>query len=140
MAAISEISFATIGVRDLEATARFYREAFGYESSGSSPVTPEQAALWSVPPGMRAQQCCSTGCDSGAHVFQMGAVGGPHFNQPCAGLFHHVGQAEASADLDQLTAGHDDFTAAGQRGQGQQQGTGGVVHHQGGLRAANLGQ
>ena len=73
-------------------------------------------------------------------VGQSGAVGRADLDQPGARLRHHLGDAEAAADLDQLAPGHDDVAAGGQRGEHEQHGGGAVVHDEGGLGPARPGQ
>ncbi|MCP5360957.1 MAG: hypothetical protein H7A14_09585 [Sinobacteraceae bacterium] len=55
MSRISEIAFATLGVRDLRTTTTFYRDVFDYEQLASGVVDPELAALWQVPSGTTAR-------------------------------------------------------------------------------------
>ncbi|MCP5471234.1 MAG: hypothetical protein H7A18_04020 [Sinobacteraceae bacterium] len=55
MSRISEIAFATLGVRDLRTTTTFYRDVFDYEQLASGAVDPELAALWQVPSGTTAR-------------------------------------------------------------------------------------
>src|SRR5664280_2534726 len=58
------------------------------------------------------------------------AVRGPDLADPGAGGHQQVRQPEAVPDLDQLPTADDHLAAAGQRGRGQHQGSGAVVHHQ----------
>jgi catechol 2,3-dioxygenase-like lactoylglutathione lyase family enzyme len=52
---ISEIAFATLGVRDLQATGRFYRDVFDYDTLATGEASPALAALWQVPAGTAAR-------------------------------------------------------------------------------------
>ena len=63
------------------------------------------------------------------------AVGGADLAQPRARLRHHVGHAEAAADLHQFAARHDDLPARRQRGQHQERRGGVVVDDDRGLDA-----
>ena len=73
-------------------------------------------------------------------VGEAGAVRGAHLDEAGPGRGQDLGDPEAAADLHQLAPGHDDVPAAGQRGQGQQDGGGAVVDDEGGLGAAGPGQ
>ena len=55
MTRISEIAFATMGVRDLRTTTTFYRDVFDYEQLAAGEIGPQLAALWQVPAGTRAR-------------------------------------------------------------------------------------
>lgn len=55
MTGISEIAFATLGVRDLRATSTFYRDVFDYVQLATGEVSAALAALWQVPAGSRAR-------------------------------------------------------------------------------------
>ena len=70
----------------------------------------------------------------------MGAVGGADLAQDGAGAGHDVGDAEGTADLDQLAAGDRDLLAQGQRIQHQQHGGGVVVDHGSGLGAGEVAE
>ncbi|GEM_PF-3725708 len=54
------------------------------------------------------------------------------------GAGHDVGDAEGTADLDQLAAGNDAFLACAETVQGQQHGGGVVVDHGDGLGAGQF--
>ncbi len=54
MTQFSEISYATLGVRDVRETSRFYREVFDYDLLATGVVDTALAALWQVPQGVRA--------------------------------------------------------------------------------------
>lgn len=65
---ISELKFVTQGVADLERTARFYREAFGYVEQGQMSVGgPTFEAAWRMPEGLRGEGLVlgPDGCKSG---------------------------------------------------------------------------
>ena len=47
-------------------------------------------------------------------VGNAGAVGGPHFAQPGAGLAHHIGNPERTSDLDKFAARNDHLSPLGQ--------------------------
>ncbi len=80
---------------------------------------------------MHAQQQFRSLGDGGFVIGDAGAIRRPHFAKHRAGLRHHIGNAERTADLDQFAARDDDFPALGQRVQGQQHGGGVVVDHNG---------
>ncbi len=61
-----------------------------------------------------------------------------NFNQFCAGLLHHVRDAESAADLHQLRAGDDCALAPGEGCQRQHNSRGVVIDHQGSLCAGNF--
>ncbi len=71
--------------------------------------------------------------DGLAVVVEMGLVGGADFAEDGAGAGHDVGNAEAFADLDELSAGDDDFAAGGQFVEDQIDGGGVVVDGDAGL-------
>src|SRR5690606_18354197 len=71
-------------------------------------------------------------------VFGVGAVGGAHFMQLHAGAGHDVGDAEGTADLDQLAAGDDAFLACAETVERQQHGGGVVVDHGDGFGAGEF--
>lgn len=55
MPAISEIAFVTLGVSDLLATTKFYRDVFDYEQLATGEASPGLAALWQLPAGTGAR-------------------------------------------------------------------------------------
>ena len=67
--------------------------------------------------------------NGGFVVAGMGAVGGTHLHQLDPGAGHDVGDAEGTADLDQLAAGQHPFLARPYGMQGQQDRRGVVVDH-----------
>ena len=73
-------------------------------------------------------------------VAGVGAVGRADLDQGGAGLAHHVGDAEAAADLDHLPARDDHLAAAGERGEREQQRRGVVVDGDACLRAGDAPQ
>jgi len=73
-------------------------------------------------------------------VVGAGAVRGAHVDQPGTRLLHHLGNAEAAADLDALAPRHDNLAAPGQRRQRQEHGGGVVVDDNRRLGAAQPGQ
>ena len=82
---------------------------------------------------MHAQQQSRVRPHGLAIVIKVGAIGRADFHQACAALAQHVGDAEATADLDELAARDDDLAALGQRRQRQEHGSGIVIHDQGGF-------
>ncbi len=52
---ISELAIATLGVRDLAVTRRFYESQFGYVCRGESAVPPELHELWQLDSGNPAR-------------------------------------------------------------------------------------
>jgi len=73
-------------------------------------------------------------------VVQVGAVGGADLDQRDPGGLHDRGQAELTADLDQLATRHHHFTATRQAAEGQQQRPGRVVGDQRRRRPGRLAQ
>ena len=73
-------------------------------------------------------------------VAQVGAVGGAHLHQAGVRLAHHVGDAEAAADLHRLPTGDDHLAAAGQGGESEEDGRGVVVNGHGCLSTGELTQ
>ncbi len=73
-------------------------------------------------------------------ISSVGSVGRADFDQLRTGLLHHVRHAEPAANFDQLSARHDHLFAFGQRAKREQNGGGGVVHNESGLRARDLRQ
>ncbi len=63
--------------------------------------------------------------DRGGVVGRARAVGRADFAERRAGLAHHVGDAEAAADLDQFAAGDDHLAALRERREHQQHRRGG---------------
>jgi hypothetical protein len=63
-------------------------------------------------------------------VVQVRPVRGPHFTEDGSASEHDVGDPELAADLDQLTAGDQDFLAMSERLQGEEDGGGVVVDDQ----------
>ena len=80
------------------------------------------------------------GRDRGLEVAQVRAIGRAHLDQPRAALAHHIGDAEAAADLHQLAARDHHLPALGQRNQRQEHRAGVVVDRQRRLRAGELAQ
>jgi hypothetical protein len=72
-------------------------------------------------------------------VAQVGSVCGPHLDQARAALGHDVGDAEAAANLHQLSPGNDDRGPFRHSSQGQQHGAGAVVHRHSRLGTGHLG-
>ena len=70
----------------------------------------------------------------------MDAVGAAHFAQGGPTAFHDVGDAEAAADLDELTPGDDDFAAGAEGVHADEHGGGVVVDYEGGLRAGEFAE
>ena len=68
------------------------------------------------------------------------AVGRADFAQTAAGAFHHLGQSERAADLDEFAARDRHFPAQRQGVQRQQHRGGVVVDHRGGFRAGEQAQ
>jgi hypothetical protein len=90
---------------------------------------------------VRAQDDAGALAQRGGVVAQPGAVRGPDLDEARAGLRHHLGDAEAPADLDELPARDDDLAPrAGQGRGGQQHGGGAVVDREPGLRSRDLAQ
>ncbi len=73
-------------------------------------------------------------------VGETGAVGGADLDQPSARLGHHVGDAEAAADLDELTSRHGHVTVPCERRQHEQHRSRTVVHHVRGLGTAGASE
>ncbi len=71
-------------------------------------------------------------------VVGVGAVGGAHLDQAAAGLGHDVRDAERTANFHQLAARNHHFAPGGQCAQGEQHGSGVVVHDGGGLGPGEL--
>ena len=67
-------------------------------------------------------------------VGKPGAVGGAYLAQDRAGLREDLGDAEASADLDQFSARNNHFAALRERVQGQERGGCAVVYDERGRR------
>src|SRR5437879_53809 len=70
----------------------------------------------------------------------MGAIGGADFAQAAARARHDRGNAERSADFDELAARDDHLLARRERSEHQQYRGGVVVHHRGGLSAGEFGE
>ncbi len=87
---------------------------------------------------MHAHEQARARADGGLVVLGVGAVGGADFDQLDPGARHDVGNAEGTADLDQLATGNDAFLARPQAVQCQQHGGGIVVDHGDGLGARQL--
>ena len=68
-------------------------------------------------------------CDGSAEIGGMGAIGSADFDQACTGARHDIGDAESTADLDQLTARHYDFFLSREGVQSQEHCGGIVVDH-----------
>ncbi len=68
-------------------------------------------------------------------IGQPDLIGGAHLDQFRPGLLHHIRQAEATADLDQLRAGDDDPPAVGLRRKHQQHCGSIVINHHGSFGA-----
>ena len=71
-------------------------------------------------------------------VRQRRAVGCADLHQPRAGLGHHVRDAEAAADLDELPPANHAAAPLGEGHQNQEQGRRVVVHYQRGLRPGDV--
>ena len=71
---------------------------------------------------------------------QMGLVGGPHLPKDGPAARHDFRDAKGSADFDQLAPGNHHLPAPGQGIEGQQNGGGVVVDHQGRLRPGQFQQ
>ena len=78
--------------------------------------------------------------DRGGVVGDAGPVGGADLAQDRAGLGHDVRDTKTAADLHQLTARDDDFTAGGQRRQREERRRGVVVHDHRGLGAGQAAE
>ena len=89
---------------------------------------------------VHAKQQARAVIDGALVVGQARAVGGADFAESGAAFGHDVGNAEAVADFDELTAGDDDFTAAGESGQHQKNSGGVVVDDDGGFGAGQARQ
>jgi hypothetical protein len=89
--------------------------------------------------GMDAEDERGAIADRRRVVGRAGAVGRPHLAQDRARLRHHVGDAEAAADLDQLAARDDHLASRRQRRQQQHRRGGVVVDDDGGLGAGEAG-
>ena len=63
-------------------------------------------------------------------IVQVRAIGRSDFAQDRAGARQYVGNAQAAADLDELSARHDRFASLCERVEDQQQGGRAVVHHE----------
>ena len=70
----------------------------------------------------------------------MGAIGGADLAQAAARARHDRGNAERSADFDELAARHDHLLARRESSEHQQNRGGVVVHHRGGLSAGEFGE
>lgn len=68
-------------------------------------------------------------------VPQIGAVRGAHLDQQRAALGHHLGDAEASADLHKLASRDDHLAPLGQHREGQEHCTRVVIDQKCGLGA-----
>jgi hypothetical protein len=90
--------------------------------------------------GMHLEQQAGFGGNGRREVPQVGAVGGAHLHQATAGAGHDVGDAEGTADLDQLAAGNDDLLAPGQRVESQEYRRRIVVDHGCGFGSGQLAQ
>jgi hypothetical protein len=76
--------------------------------------------------GMDAHEGAGVFADGRRVVVEAGAVGGADLAQAGAGGGHDLGQSKAAADLDELSAGHDDLAIA-REGVEREHGGGGVV-------------
>ena len=76
---------------------------------------------------MHAHQEASAVVDGSAVIVDTRAIGGTDFAQDGAGAGHDVGDAEAVADFDQLTARDDGFAAGRKFVEGEEDGGGVVV-------------
>ena len=100
----------------------------------------------SVNPSIRKLDGCTrrnmavAGRDRRHVIVDARAVGGAHLAQHRSGLPHHVGHAEAAADLHQLAARNDHLPAAREAGQDQQCRGGVVVDHDGRFGAGERGE
>jgi hypothetical protein len=90
--------------------------------------------------GMDAQQERGALGDGGGVVGRVGPIGRADLDQADARLAHHVRDAEAAPDLDQLATRDDRLLALAQRRQHQQHGGGVVVDHQRGFGARQAAQ
>ena len=90
--------------------------------------------------GVHAQQRHGALADRLGVVAQVGAVRRADLDERRAGLAHHVGDAEAAADLDQLAARDHHLAAGAERGEREQQRRGVVVDRDPGLRACDARQ
>ena len=90
--------------------------------------------------GVHAQQRHGALADRLGVVAQVGAVRRADLDERRAGLAHHVGDAEAAADLDQLAARDHHLAAGAERGEREQQRRGVVVDRDPGLRARDARQ
>ena len=86
------------------------------------------------------QDCCRALADGARVVLGVGAVGAPNLHQPGPGRGHDLGQAERTADLDELPARDDHLAAGGVGGEQQYQRCGVVGDDGGGLGAEVAGQ
>ena len=73
-------------------------------------------------------------------IGEMGAIGGADLAQAAARARHDRGNAERSADFDELAARDDHLLARRERSEHQQYRGGVVVHHRGGLSAGEFGE
>ena len=89
---------------------------------------------------MNLQDHRRVGRDGASIIIQMRAVGRAHLDKLGARGRHDVGNAEATAHLDQLAATHDDLFAARMRGKHQQHRRGVIVDDQGVLRPRERAQ
>ena len=87
---------------------------------------------------MDLQEHARFGGDGALVVVRMGLVGGAHFHHGGAGLVHDVGDAEGSADLDELAAGDHRLVTAGEFGEHHHHGRGVVVDRDRRLGARDL--
>ena len=78
--------------------------------------------------------------DGAAVVGDPRAVGRADVDQAGAGLLHHLGHAEATADLHALAAAHRHLSAGGQGGEHEEHGGRAVVDDHGVLGAAQPGE
>ena len=78
------------------------------------------------------------GVDGGNEIVNAGAVGRSDL-EICPGTSHHLRNPESTADLHQLTAAHDNVFPVGEPAEHKKDGRCAIVHHDGVLSSARLG-
>ena len=89
---------------------------------------------------MNAQQHSGVVRDGALVVGNPRAVRRPDLDEAGAGAREHVGDAEAVADLDELSARDDDLASLGERSEGEQHRGRVVVHDESSLGAGQRSQ
>ena len=79
------------------------------------------------------------GVDGGSEIVNAGAVGRSDLDEICPGTSHHLRNPESTADLHQFTAAHDNVFPVGEPAEHKKDGRCAIVHHDGVLSSARLG-